>query len=403
MKQSRAGRADERGTVLVHVAVGLVALIGFSVLSVDYGVLWASRRQAQNAADAGALAGAISLAFVDQTDQALARNSALAVAQQNNIWDGPPDVLAGDITFPPCPPGAPGVPDTCIKVDVFRNQRSGGNPLPMFFGQILGLQNQGVQATATAQMLVGDRADCVKPWAVPDKWIELNPGAGPWLPTSDFERYVQNGPNAGQLLNPADVYTPPSQAGPGTGFRLPDDYGVPITLKHGNPQQAISPGQFFPVVINPVEGPGGANYRDNIATCDPTVIGPGTILQTEPGNMVGPTSQGVADLIALDPFASWDPSANGGLGAPSGGCMGAGSCTTSPRLVAIAVFNPDTFDSGRTSGRIDVVVTNVLGFFIDGMQGNDVLGYFTYYPTLAFGSSSISETSAFLRTVILVR
>ena len=91
MKQGRPQPSHERGAILVHVAVGMVAIIGFSVLSVDYGVLWASRRQAQNAADAGALAGAISLAFVDQTDQALARNSALAVAQQNSIWDGPPD------------------------------------------------------------------------------------------------------------------------------------------------------------------------------------------------------------------------------------------------------------------------------------------------------------------------
>ena len=403
MKRTRSKQAGERGAILVHVAVAMVGLIGFSALSVDYGVLWVSRRQAQNAADAGALSGAISLAFVDQTDQTLARNSALAVAQQNTIWDSAPDVLAGDITFPTCPPGAPGVPDTCIKVDVFRNQRSGGNPLPMFFGQILGLTNQGVQATATAQVLVGDSADCVKPWAIPDKWTELNPAPAPWVPTADFERYVQSGPNRGDLLSPADEYTPPSSSGPGTGFRLPDDYGVSVTLKHGNPQQAISPGQFFPVVINPLEGPGGSNYGDNIATCDPTVIGPGTILQAEPGNMVGPTSQGVAALIALDPSASWNPAANGGLGAPSGGCMAAGSCGTSPRLVAIAVFDPDTFDSGRTSGRVDVVVTNILGFWIEGMQGNDVLGYFTYYPSLASGSSSISETSAFLRTVILVR
>ncbi len=284
-----------------------------------------------------------------------------------------------------------------------RNQRAGGNPLPMFFGQTLGLQNQGVQATATAQMLIGDSANCVKPWAIPDKWTELNPIPAPWVPTADFERYVQNGTDVGALMDPADVYTPPSSGGPGTGFRLPDDYGVPVTLKHGNPQQSISPGQFFPVVINPVEGPGGSNYEDNIATCDPTVIGPGTVLETEPGNMVGPTSHGVAELIALDPYASWDPTANGGYGAPSGGCMSAGSCSTSPRLVAVAVFDPDVFDSGRTSGRVDVVVTNVLGFWIEGMQGNDVLGYFTYYPTLASGSTSISETLAFLRTVILVR
>ena len=36
--------------------------------SIDYGVMWSSRRQAQNAADAAALAGAISLAYDDPDD-----------------------------------------------------------------------------------------------------------------------------------------------------------------------------------------------------------------------------------------------------------------------------------------------------------------------------------------------
>jgi uncharacterized membrane protein len=40
----------------------LTALTAFVV---DYGVLWVARRQAQNAADAGALAGATALAFDD--------------------------------------------------------------------------------------------------------------------------------------------------------------------------------------------------------------------------------------------------------------------------------------------------------------------------------------------------
>ena len=48
----------ERGAVLVHVAIGLIAFMAFSTFVVDYGVFWLSRRQAQNAADAGALAGA---------------------------------------------------------------------------------------------------------------------------------------------------------------------------------------------------------------------------------------------------------------------------------------------------------------------------------------------------------
>ncbi|HXW05668.1 MAG TPA: Tad domain-containing protein [Vicinamibacterales bacterium] len=398
-------RADELGSVLVQVAVALLALLAICAYVFDYGVMWSSRRQAQNAADAGALSGALALAFDNPTDQAAARAKAIAVAQRNLVWGQAPDVTPADVTFPACPPGAPGPPDTCVKVDVFRNQRPGGSPLPVFFARLVGITEQGVRATATAQVLYGEEARCVKPWAVPDKWDDLRdtPQDNLWTPDDDFERYIQNGQNAGQVMTPtADVYIPPGQPGH-TGFTVEDDYGTPLTLKHGNPQQAIRPGWFFPVVINPIEGPGGNNYRDNIATCDPTVIGPGTLLEVEPGNMVGPTSQGVNALIAQDPLATWSASANGGRGAPTGGCMAAGTCAISPRLVALAIFNVDVYDAARAGGRTEIEVVKVLGFWIQGMQANDVIGYLTHYPALATGGSPVDAESSFLRTVILVR
>src|SRR4029079_2254283 len=122
------------------------------------------------------------------------------------------------------------------------------------------------------------------------------------------------------------------------------DYGRVITLKQGNPQDQVSPGWFQPVVIVP-GCTGGNCYRNNIATCAPTVIGPGTVLQVEPGNMIGPTRQGMQDLIDLDPNATWATSLNSGLGGVSGGCMTASppTCSMSPRIVAIPVYNPDTF------------------------------------------------------------
>ena len=52
---------DDRGAIIIHVAFALLALIAFSAFVVDMGVMWVSRRQAQNAADAGALAGAVAL------------------------------------------------------------------------------------------------------------------------------------------------------------------------------------------------------------------------------------------------------------------------------------------------------------------------------------------------------
>ena len=61
-KNSRV--AGERGAVLIQVAVALLALLALSAFVVDYGVMWASRGQAQNSADAGALSGALSLVLL---------------------------------------------------------------------------------------------------------------------------------------------------------------------------------------------------------------------------------------------------------------------------------------------------------------------------------------------------
>ena len=49
---------------------------------------------------------------------------------------------------------------------------------------------------------------------------------------------------------------------------------------------------------------GGDKYRENIASCNGLPIEIGDTLTTEPGNMIGPTKQGVEDLIALDPDAA---------------------------------------------------------------------------------------------------
>src|SRR4029078_11670501 len=83
-------RRRERGAVLVQMAISMLGLIAFSSLVIDYGVLWAARRQAQNAADAGAMAAAVSLAFVDFDNRPLAQTAAVNTAQTNFIWGAVP-------------------------------------------------------------------------------------------------------------------------------------------------------------------------------------------------------------------------------------------------------------------------------------------------------------------------
>ena len=401
----------ERGAVLVQVVVAFIGLTAFTGFVVDYGVLWSARRQAQNAADAGAMAAAVSLGFVNATNQALARSAALDAAAQNSIWGQAPDITPADVTFPPCPVGSPGFgTNTCVRVNVFRNQRPGGSPLPTFFTQLVGVTTQGVQATATAEVVYGNSTNCVKPFAIPDKWTELRNDVGPagWDPTDSFERYVRTGNNQGALLSPADVYVPPTSGAGGnngSGFDVTANYGLQLTIKDGNPNQAIQPGWYYPVVINPSEGPGANNYRNNIATCDPTVIRAGDVLTMEPGNMIGPTRQGVGDLIALDPNAVWSLSANGGRGGISGGCMSSlgNPCALSPRVVAVPVFNPDVWDRGPSNGRSSVTVTRIIGMFVERMQGNDVIGRLLPYPSAAYSGTGGVPGAAFVISIVLVR
>jgi hypothetical protein len=405
---------NQRGAVLIYVAISLLGLLGFAALVVDYGVMWASRRQAQNAADAGALAGAVSLAYVDPDDQPRARNAAAAAGAANLVWGLAPNIdPAADVIIGPCPPGSPGLPDTCVRVNVYRNQYK--DPLPTFFARLFGIANQGVRATATAQVLIGNSSECLKPWAVPDKWFDYNdtPQDNVWTWDDQFERYYENGPNAGQLLpNPVDVYEPPSSSGPGSGFRLPEDHGVHVRLKAGNPQQTLTAGWFFPIDLPRIGEPmtGGDRYRENIYSCNSVPVLIGDLIWNEPGNMIGPTSQGVRDLIAQDPDAHWvDP--DGELGPQTGTIVDSCAQDTppcamkSPRLVAIPIFDVDAWSNqDKTSGRFQIRITNIIGFFIEEMQGNDVMGVFVNYPGLLRpGGGTLTPPSAFLRTVALVR
>ena len=53
-------RDNERGMTLVFVATGFMAFLSATTLAIDVGMFMTARSQAQNAADAGALAGAVS-------------------------------------------------------------------------------------------------------------------------------------------------------------------------------------------------------------------------------------------------------------------------------------------------------------------------------------------------------
>ena len=88
----------KRGAVLVQAAVSSLVLLGFASFVIDYGILWVSRNQAQNAADAGATAGALARAYDGDSTPSVggpAWTSASVVAQANLVWNAPGTTVVG--------------------------------------------------------------------------------------------------------------------------------------------------------------------------------------------------------------------------------------------------------------------------------------------------------------------
>jgi Flp pilus assembly protein TadG len=422
----------------------MLGLLAFSALSIDYGIMWMSRRQAQNSADAGALAGAIALAFDDPTDfsdTGAAKQSAHSAVLVNRVFGVAPDNnVSTDITFygpglgAPCPDGDTGA--TCVRVDVHRTVAR-GNPLPTFFARLSGVLSQDISATATAKVTSGTNVSCMRPFAVLDKWDEFDPGhelphdydVAPnhldpdFIPIdSTFDKYPF--PGMKTSVEP-DYYVPPVNCAPGdtactpvpgTGYRpftedgqTPVDYGRQVEI-HTGAQDQNSAGWFAPVRLHAGDS-GASDYCARIETCDPSLTnGIGETISTENGNMVGPTKSCLFDdpdsLFNKDPSAHWvgpgvDPNW------PNGAVLSDDYAPNqSPRIVPLPVINPDEFFATDPNGHTTLTIRNILGFFIEDQiakGGHTVTrGRLITVPSDDIGGSTTS-TSSFLRKIVLIR
>ena len=327
-------RNGEKGATLVFVAIAALVLLGCAALAIDAGILYTARNQCQNAADSGALACAGRLmAFATMNPGAAnqARNEGVAFANQNKVLSTAVAINNGDVTV-----------DLALKrcrVCVPRTQAR-GNPVPTYFARIW-RSSVDVSACASAEVNIGNTASCMKPWALPDAFVDAN-GNGAY----DTGEYYEKGVTS---------Y--------GTNYRNNGyDVGVQLTVKQANPNAAIAPGQFFPIDLPIPNSPdtGGDRYRDNISTCNSLPVSIGDLLYTENGNMIGPTKQGVQDLMDQDPSAIWD-AANKVITGSNYGATG------SPRIIRIPFFDPR---NPPTSGKTTVEVTNIASLFLEGIDGN---------------------------------
>lgn len=363
---------------LVFVSLGFFSFFAATTLAIDVGLFMTARAQAQNSADAAALAGATALAFnsfTDRTPGGPAVQSAVNTGLRNKVIGGNVSLNPADVTFPLGPTGR----NDRVQVWVYRTTAR-GNQIPTLIGPVFGINDFDINATATAEASPANAMQCVKPFTIADKWIENS--SPPWTPSSTFDRYD----NRGNVIPNADVYVP---SGSGFSGYSGADIGTVMMIRAGTGNN-IEPSFYYS--WNMPGGSGGSFYRDNIAHCNTTTIAMNTPMVQEPGNMVGPTTQGIDDLLALDPGAYWN------------GSRVVSTLGESPRVFPIPLFDPDVYQNGKQTGRgADLISRNWVGFFLESRSGNNVYGRIVPITGVVDDNAGPAPDGVFPRAIRLVR
>lgn len=133
---------DERGQALIVGALGIAVLLGFVALAVDVGIMFHTRRDAQTAADAAALAGAQAVKYGGDPTIAAKADSA-----RNGFEDGVNGVSVA-VNRPPLN-GAFAGNSAYVEAIVT-------TPQPIFFMRVMRINSMTVGARAVATTGLGD-------------------------------------------------------------------------------------------------------------------------------------------------------------------------------------------------------------------------------------------------------
>ena len=363
MSRLRRITDDQSGMSYVFIGMGMMAFLSASMLAIDVGMLMTSRNQAQNAADAGALAGATALVFDDydnRTSTGPAVTHAIEAATGNDVMGADVAIEPDDVEFPTDPSGEA----NRVRVTVYRTADR-GNAVSTLVAKVMAgffarpeMKTANITATATAEASPANAMTCVKPFTIPDKWIERQ--TAPWDGGDTYDAFD----NKGRPLANPDIYIPATESGY-TGYNQESNRGQKLVIRAATGQN-ITVSFYYSLALDGMGGTGGEDYRWNIANCNTRVMHWGDPLVQEPGAMEGPTIQGADDLIARDPGAYWDDSTKSVKGS---------TFAQSPRTFPIPLYDPIVYDSGKRNGRdADLVTANWIGFFLESTQGNGLNG-----------------------------
>ena len=156
-------------------------------------------------------------------------------------------------------------------------------------------------------------------------------------------------------------------------------YGQTYTLKLGGGSGYN--GNFQALALGAT---GANNYRDNIINGYQGTYRIGDWIQTETGNMSGPTKSGVNSRISRDPTATFDTVQS-----------------NSARIIIVPVI-----DSLQVSGRTDVLIVGFAAFFLEGAGGggNDCFVYGKFRQMVIPGEAADASTTSYgLYAVVLTK
>lgn len=361
------------------VAIFLLFVVGaMAALAIDLVTIYTARSEAQQVADAAALAGARVLAnsgmtSSDPTDTILASNAeslattvATQVASQNKIAGGTATVTitynTGALDFQRNPH---------ITVQVTKTD------LPTYFSRIWGSTAAGVKATATAEAynpsglnnVVGAAPPvapaCVKPWLLPNLDPTAAGSGGPPI----FNK------NTGAILNYGLLgWNAPKAPGSAVGLRSVCTGGncgggalpAPVSWQF-YPSDQISfpaPTKVLPSCAN-ISTP--TAYQHSIAGCVTTPISCGSVVNIDTGNHPSHAAK-AADAVnclthatanlgdgdVADPFPAPSPAPftfTGGNQNPNANVHGK-QVLVSDSLVTVPVIDDTTITSGSTTATV---------------------------------------------------
>ncbi len=355
--------SDKRGAALVIATSGVFVVLAAVALAVDVGMMLTARAEAQRVADLSALAGALQLG--SNGDSAAAEAWAIQYAADNLIRKQSAVVLPADVFVD--------VPNDQVTVTVNRTA-SRGNPVGTFFARLFGVPAVDVVADATAEAgIAWTSLNCILPIAIADQWQEN--GGDPEIYDDPPDVYVPWDPD-----NPLADHTGYSDASIGDTIMLRPFGGGP---------GLVNPSWYFP--WRPPGQSGAAKHRANIWGCvDPSIeYYVGMIVNTEPGNMIGPTRKGFNKLVSLDPNAIWNTNMNCVTDAVLSGSNNYLDCRGSERIKPTPLYNPN-FPPGNGMKPFEFI--NFAGIFVLGITGNEVTGIFVGYTAVGSGGGGPGAT-----------